>query len=114
MFLQTQKKIAEVNTHFEKNTAGIALKIIKRGVGMYFWLLCYGYALNYHFVYLAIPGTHLLFMRKQNKFVLLICNWKKMKFTSVQINKNRSRIVYLIYTNCGCFIHFIFILSLYH
>ena len=70
-----------------KNTAGIALKIIKRGVGMYFWLLCYGYALNCLFVYLAIPGTHLLFMRKQKKFVLLICNWKKMKFTSVQINK---------------------------
>ena len=24
---------------------------------MYFGLLCYGYALNFHFVYLAMPGT---------------------------------------------------------
>ena len=60
-----------------KNTAGIALKSIKRGVRMYFRLLCYGYALNCHFVYLALPGTRPLFMRKQKRFVLLICNWKK-------------------------------------
>ena len=97
-----------------KNTAGIALKIIKRGVGMYFWLLCYGYALNCHFVYLAIPGTHLLFMRKQKKVCFINMQLKKNDIHICSNKQNRSRIVYLIYTNCGCFIHFIFILSLYH
>ena len=60
-----------------KNTTGMALKIIQRGVRMYFWLLCYGYALNCYFVYLALPGTRPLSMGKRKHFVLLICNWKK-------------------------------------
>ena len=38
------------------------------------------------FVYLAISGTHPLLIRKQNLFVLFICNIKKLNITSVQIN----------------------------
>ena len=39
---------------FIRNTPVLALKISKRGVGMYFGTLCYGYALNCQFVYLVI------------------------------------------------------------
>ena len=53
---------------------------------MYLGPPCYGYALNCHLVYLAIPGTCPLCMKKQNLFVLFICNRKKVKFKSVQIN----------------------------
>ena len=53
---------------------------------MYLGPLCYCYALNYHFVYLAIPWTCHLCMKKQHLFVLFICNRKKIKFKSVQIN----------------------------
>ena len=55
----------------------LALKISEKGVGMYLGTLCYGYVLNLHLVYLAIPGTRLLCMKKQNLFVLIICNRKK-------------------------------------
>ena len=37
---------------------------------MYLGPPCYGYALNCHLVYLAIPGTRPLCMKKQNMFVL--------------------------------------------
>ena len=50
---------------FIRNTPVLALKIGKRGVGVYFGTPCYGYALNCLFVYLVIPGTRPLFMRKQ-------------------------------------------------
>ena len=56
---------------------------------MYLGMPCYGYALNCHLVYLAIPGTRPLCTKKQNMFVLLICNRKKMKFKSIQINMKR-------------------------
>ena len=39
---------------------------------------CFGYALNRHLVYLAIPGRRPLCMKKQNLFVLSICNRKKL------------------------------------
>ena len=44
---------------------------------MNFRALCHGYALHCYFVYLDIPVTRPLLMRKQNVFVLLICNCKK-------------------------------------
>ena len=50
---------------FLDDTPVLALKIIKRGVGMYLRPPCYGYALNCHLVYLAIPGTRLLCMKKK-------------------------------------------------
>ena len=53
---------------------------------MYLGPPCYGYTSNCHLVYLAIPGTRPLCMKKQNLFVLIICNCKKVKFKSVQIN----------------------------
>ena len=39
-----------------KDTPVLALKIIKRGVVVYFGPQCYGYTLNCHFDYLTIPG----------------------------------------------------------
>ena len=48
---------------------------------------CYDYALNCHLVYLAIPGTRPLCMKKQNLFVLITyMQSQKMKFKSVIIN----------------------------
>ena len=38
---------------------------------MYLGALCYGYALNCHLVYLAIPGTHPLCTKKA-KYVCFI------------------------------------------
>ena len=64
-----------------KDTPVLALKIIKRGGGggggVHFGPMSYGYALNFNFVYLTIPGTCPLSMIKQNEFVLFICNCKK-------------------------------------
>ena len=53
---------------------------------MYFRALGHRFALNCNFVYLAISGTHLLLIRKQNLFVLFICNIEKFNITSIQIN----------------------------
>ena len=44
--------------------------------GVYFGPSGYGYALNCHFVNLAIPETRPLFISKQNVNVLFICNRK--------------------------------------
>ena len=62
---------------FLEDTPILALKISKKGVGMYLGPPCYGYAINCHLVCLAIPGTCLLCMKKQKLFVLIICNRKK-------------------------------------
>ena len=62
---------------FLEDTPVLALKISKKGVGVYLGPPCYGYALNCHFVYLAIPGTRPSCMKKQNLFVLIICDHKK-------------------------------------
>ena len=43
---------------------------------MYYGVPCHGYAINCHLVYLAIPGTIPLCTKKQNLFVLFICNQK--------------------------------------
>ena len=59
---------------FKKDTPMLALKIIKSGVGMYIWSSYYVYGLNNQFVNLTIIGTLLLFMKKQNWFVLFIRN----------------------------------------
>ena len=59
-----------------EDTPVLALKISKRGDGMYLGRPCYGYALDFYLVYLAIPGTCPLCMKKQNVFVLFICNRK--------------------------------------
>ena len=56
---------------FIRNTPVLALKIGKRGVGVYFGTPCYGYALNCLFVYLVIHGTRPLFKRKQKLFIFL-------------------------------------------
>ena len=53
---------------------------------MYLGSPCCGYALDCHIVYLAIPETRPLCMKRQYLFVLFICNCKKMKFKFVQIN----------------------------
>ena len=53
---------------------------------MYLGPPCYGYAFNCHLVYLEIPGTRPLCIKKQNLFVLFICNRKKVKFKFVQLN----------------------------
>ena len=37
---------------------------------MFLGSLCYGYALYGHLVYLAIPGTRPLCMKKKNAFVI--------------------------------------------
>ena len=53
---------------------------------MYLGLLCYGYALNYHLVYLAIPRTRPL-CKKKAKFVCFnYMQPQKVKLKSVQIN----------------------------
>ena len=62
---------------FIRNTPVLDLKISKRGMGVYFGMPCYGYALNCLFVYLVIPGTRALFMRRQKLFILLTCNLEK-------------------------------------
>ena len=52
---------------------------------MYLGPPCYGYAFNCHLVYLAIPGTRLLCMKKA-KFVCFIDMLRqKVKFKYVQI-----------------------------
>ena len=56
---------------------------------MYFGSPCYCYVLNRNFVYLAIPGTRMLFMRKQHLFVDLYAAIK-VKFTSVPINMKQA------------------------
>ena len=71
------KKNLHIVRIFMKDTPILALKIIERGVGkiiergvgVYLRPPCYGYV-NCHFVYLAIPATCPLLMRKQNLFVL--------------------------------------------
>ena len=50
---------------------------------MYLWPLSYGHALNCHLVYLAIPGTGPLCIKKQKLFYLYAT---AKKFKSVQIN----------------------------
>ena len=62
---------------FIRNKPVLALKISKRGLGVYFWTPCYGYALNCLFVYLSIQGTHPLFERKQKLFISITCILEK-------------------------------------
>ena len=62
---------------FISNTSVLALKISKRGMAACLGTQCYGYVLNFLFVYLVIPGTPPLFKRKQKLFVLFTCNLKK-------------------------------------
>ena len=63
---------------FIRNTAILAFKISKRGVGVYFGTPCYGYALNCLFVYLVIEGTRLLFKGTQKLFILFTCKLEKL------------------------------------
>ena len=49
---------------------------------------CYDYALDCHSVYLAIPGTCPLFVRKQNCLCIQTQS-PKVKFIFVQINMNQ-------------------------
>ena len=53
---------------------------------MYLGPPCYGYALNCHLVYLAIPGTRPLCMKKAKFVCLNYMQPQKVKFKSVQIN----------------------------
>ena len=59
---------------------------------MYLGPLHYDYAVNCHLVYLAIPGTRLLCMKKQQLCVLFICNHE----IEIQIcsNKHETGLVY--------------------
>ena len=47
---------------------------------------CNGYVLNSNLVYLAIPGTRPLYMKKQNLFCFIYMQPQKLKFKFVQIN----------------------------
>ena len=54
---------------------------------MYYGMQCFGYALNCHFVYLAIVSRDMLVIYEKAKFVYFIyMQLQKVKFTSVQIN----------------------------
>ena len=53
---------------------------------MYLGPSCYGYALNSHLVYLTIPGTRLLCMKKATFTCFNNMQSQKVKFKSVQIN----------------------------
>ena len=53
---------------------------------MYLGPPCYGYALNCHLVYLAIPGTRPLCMKKAKFVCFNYMQSQKRKFKSVQIN----------------------------
>ena len=65
-----KRNLNTFNRIFISNTPVLALKISKRGMGVYFGTPCYGhgYTLNCLFVYLGIPGTRPLFMRKHTRF----------------------------------------------
>ena len=63
---------------------------------MYFGPPCYCYALNYHFVYLAIPGTRPLFMRKQDVFVLYATAKSEIHLCS---NKHETGLVYISHSS---------------
>ena len=52
---------------------------------MYLGPPCYGYAINCHLFFLAIPGTRLLCMKKQNLFILIISTAK----SEIQICSNK-------------------------
>ena len=52
---------------------------------MYLGPPCYGYALNCHLLYLAIPGTRPLCTKNQNVFVLIISTAK----SEIQICSNK-------------------------
>ena len=52
---------------------------------VYFRPPSYGYALSCHFLYLAIPGTRPLFMRKQNALFYLYATTK----SEIQICSNK-------------------------
>ena len=78
------KKKLHIVRIFMKDTPILALKIIERGWAKLLkggWGYICGHhvmvMLNCHFVYLAIPATCPLLMRKQNLFVLYIYNRKK-------------------------------------
>ena len=57
---------------------------------MYLGPLCYGYALNCHLVYLAMPGTHPLCMKKQNLFYLYATTESEIQICS---NKHETYLV---------------------
>ena len=61
---------------------------------MYLGPLCYGYALNCHLIYLAIPGTLPLCMEKQNVFFFF--NLYATAKSEIQIcsNKHETCLVY--------------------
>ena len=52
---------------------------------MYLGPLCYCYAINSHLVYLAIPGTRPLCMKKHNLFVIINATSK----SEIQICSNK-------------------------
>ena len=53
---------------------------------MYLGPLCNEHALNCHLVYLAIPGTRSLCVKKEIVFVCFYMQPQKAKFKYVQIN----------------------------
>ena len=64
-----------------------------KGGGVYF---CYSYALNWHFVYLAIPETHPLFMKK-TKFDCFIHMQPQKSEIHICSNKHEAGLLLL---NC--------------
>ena len=58
---------------------------------MYLRPPCYGYALDCHLVYLAIPGTRPLCMEKQIVFVLFI--WNRKNEIQICSNKHETGLV---------------------
>ena len=68
-----------------EDTPVLALKIVKSWVDVYLGPPYNGYALNCHFVFIAIPGTSIIYVKA--KFVqLTYMKSQTMKCKSVQIN----------------------------
>ena len=56
---------------FIRNTPVLALKISKKGVGVYFGTPCYGYALNCLFVYFFNKG-HACYLRESKSYLFYL------------------------------------------
>ena len=64
---------------------------------MYLGPLCYVYALNCHLVYLALPESGPLCMKKQNGFGFFHMQPQKVKFKFVQVNM--KQVSYTVFCN---------------
>ena len=80
-----------------KDTPSLTLKIISMGVCVYFEPPYYGYALNFHFVYLTIPWTRLLSTKSKICLFYLHANAKR----EIQICSNKHETGLVHFLNVG-------------